>query len=553
MLLAMLFCMAAGAASQTTPQQIQKLYDAGHWRQIVRAVPATPGEPADLALYRGLALAQLGRLPEAEKQFRALAALHPQDARFPREIAGIAYRERRFSVAKKQLLRALALDPSDNYTNNFLASIYFLQGNLDAALKYWNRIGKPKLNDLTDNVGPGLDPLILDRAFAFSRGSQWRLDRFLTTQATLASLDLFPRMRFDLRPRSDGLFNLGFDTALRDRGTSPTPVNIASFLRGLPYQAVDPEFYNLDHKGLNWLSFVRWDAEKRWLSSEVSAPLPQDPRERFRLYFNGRNENWNIARTLLPATPAPAAMNMERAVVGAAIQSIVSWRWQWGLGVEYSYRRFRTLTGIPTQAAPFFTGASAIALRPRLQYALLRSPEHRFTLDTSDSAEFGNFYSSPLGRYARIDGSLAANWLPQASGDDYQTQTMLRAGRTFGQVPFDDLYMLGFDRDNDLWMRGHNGLVDGKKGNAPLGRNYVLSNSEIDKIVYHDAFVTLKLGPFLDTGDIYDPSGYFGSPKWLTDTGVQASVGLLGSFAFVLGYGKDLRSGNNTFYTTVTR
>ena len=130
---------------------------------------------------------------------------------------------------------------------------------------------------------------------------------------------------------------------------------------------------------------------------------------------------------------------------------------------------------------------------------------------------------------------------------------MLRAGKTFGQVPFDDLFMLGFDRDNDLWMRGHNGLMDGKKGNAPLGRNYVLSNSDVEKVVFHDAFVQVQVGPFLDTGNIYDSSQYFGSPKWLTDTGLQTRVKLLGNFSFVLGYGKDLRSGANTFYSTVSR
>ena len=45
----------------------------------------------------------------------------------------------------KTLRRALRLAPRDDYTNNFLATIYFLEGNLDAALKYWNRSGKPLL------------------------------------------------------------------------------------------------------------------------------------------------------------------------------------------------------------------------------------------------------------------------------------------------------------------------------------------------------------------------------------------------------------------------
>jgi hypothetical protein len=158
-----------------------------------------------------------------------------------------------------------------------------------------------------------------------------------------------------------------------------------------------------------------------------------------------------------------------------------------------------------------------------------------------------------LGRYGRLEGTLAARWLPKARGDDYETQVSLRGGRTIGDVPFDELFTLGFDRDTPLWLRGHPGLEDAQKGNAPLGRNYVLVNAETDKIVYRNGIFTVKAGPFLDTGKTYDPSGYFGSPKWLWDTGVQAKIRVLGGVQIVLGYGKDLRSGRNSFFTTVTK
>jgi len=148
---------------------------------------------------------------------------------------------------------------------------------------------------------------------------------------------------------------------------------------------------------------------------------------------------------------------------------------------------------------------------------------------------------------------LAAHWLPKATGEDYGTQLTLRGGRTFGDIPFDELFTLGFDRDTPLWLRGHPGLDDGQKGTAPLGRNYVLINAETDKILYRNGIFTLKVGPFLDTGRSYDPSGYFGSPIWLWDTGMQTKIKVLGRYEVVLGYGKDLRSGRNSFFTNVSR
>jgi len=36
----------------------------------------------------------------------------------------------------------LRVDSSSVYGNEFLATLYLMEGNLDAALKYWNRVGK---------------------------------------------------------------------------------------------------------------------------------------------------------------------------------------------------------------------------------------------------------------------------------------------------------------------------------------------------------------------------------------------------------------------------
>jgi len=61
---------------------------------------------------------------------------------------------------------------------------------------------------------------------------------------------------------------------------------------------------------------------------------------------------------------------------------------------------------------------------------------------------------------------------PEAEGDDYQTEVQVRGGGIAGAGPFDELFMLGLERDNDLRMRAHIGTRDGRKGSAPLGDRY---------------------------------------------------------------------------------
>lgn len=555
----LLIFLPCSAAAQTVASpadkisQVKKLYDDGRWSDVVQTVPESPDEPADLELYRGLALAKLQRWDEARRAFEAGLASHPRDARLLVELAGVAYRQKQYALAKSRLRRALAIHSNDNYANNFLGSIYFFEDNLEAALKYWNRVDKPRLADLTYAPKPSLDPLILDRAFSFSPGSVWRRDQYLTTQARLNALNLFPQTRFDLEGRPDGSFDLTLRALERNGWGNNKWEGLFSLLHGLPFETVYPRFYNLGHVGLNWLSLLRWDDQKRRLSSELAAPLFDNPATPLRLYFDARDENWNVANTVVPSTPSPAGLNLERVTAGAEMDVIESGRWQWHAGVEYSFREFRALSGIPAAAAPFFTNGSAVALHSGVQRFLMRAPERRFTLVAGGTAEIGALFANPLGRYGRLQSSLAANWFPEAQGDDYHMQARLRDGVTFGEVPFDDLFMLGFDRDSNLWLRGHPALLDGQKGDAPLGRNYVLVNWDLEKTIYENPFFTVKLGPFLDTGDVYDPSDFFGSPKWLWDTGLQTKIRVFGSAEIIFGYGKDLRSGRNSFFAAFSR
>src|SRR6185369_4738686 len=99
------------------------------------------------------------------------------------------------------------------------------------------------------------------------------------------------------------------------------------------------------------------------------------------------------------------------------------------------------------------------------------------------TSELGTVWAEQAHTFEKLQGSIATQWFPQASGDDYKLLGTLRGGKTFGALPFDELPVLGIERDTDLWMRAHVGTRDGIKGSAPLGRNYLLLNWEMDKNV----------------------------------------------------------------------
>jgi hypothetical protein len=109
------------------------------------------------------------------------------------------------------------------------------------------------------------------------------------------------------------------------------------------------------------------------------------------------------------------------------------------------------------------------------------------------------------------------------------------------------------ERDNDLWLRGHAGTRNGRKGSAPMGTRYMLARTELDRTLFQFPFVHFQAGPLLDWGWIGDSSGRFGSRGWLCDTGVQAKIGTMGGVKLSVVYGRNLRDGGGVFYTAVSR
>ena len=529
-------------------------FDAGRWEEAAKLARGPADQSPDLDLLAGLALARLEKWDEAKAAFEAGAHQAPRDPRFLAELAGIAYKQKDFRTAKNKLHAALRLNPQDAYSREFLATIYFLDGNLEAALKYWNPLDKPRLRSVVFAPSLRLKDSLRNRALAFNAPQVLTANALLATHARLDNLSVLSSRRIELTPADSGNYDVTLHLAERNGWGQSKVEGIISLLSGLPYATVYPEFYNLGGDAVNLTSLARWDSEKRRVSLALSLPLYGDPRLRLRLYADARNENWNLAQTFLGSGTPLTDLHLRRVTVGAEVQSIVNGRWSWSAGMEFADRNFRNFNGLTSQAERmFFTDAASVAAWLGLQRSLWRIPERRFTLDSSAEARAGREFADGLGPFATLRGSLRAHWFPRAKGDDYEMHAQVRAGATAGKTTVDELFELGVERDNDLWLRGHAGTIGGRKGAAPLGRRFFLANWELDKNIYQNGFFTVKLGPFLDSGAVADSSSLFGSQRWLWDTGAQCKVRVLGSLTVALSYGKDLRGGRNVYYGTVLR
>jgi len=251
------------ASDQARLPAAQSAFDAGNWEEAARLAQGPVDQSPDRDFLAGLALARLEKWDEAKLAFNAGARKAPGDSRFLVELAGIAYKQKDFRTAKNHLHAALKLNPRDSYSSEFLATIYFLEGNLEAALKYWNPEDKPRLRNVAFKPSLKLKESLRDRAVAFNAPQVLAADALLATQARLDNLGIFSSSRVELSPADSGNYDATLHLAEKNGWGDSKAEGIVSLLSGLPYATIYPEFYNFSRDAVNFTSLARWDSEKR--------------------------------------------------------------------------------------------------------------------------------------------------------------------------------------------------------------------------------------------------------------------------------------------------
>lgn len=559
-LVAGLFLIIAAAAlptrAQTHPHaepdvslRIRRAYGQRKWSEVVHLAQLLTARSADVQFDYGMALAHLGRWSAAHAALQAGARHHPRQKRFPVELAGVAFEQKHYPESAAWLRRALKLDPGDAYANNFAGTVFYLMGNVPAALHYWNRIGKPHISSL--NVAPDLrvHRLLLSRAFTFSPASVLRQSQFSTTQARLNGLGIFPAWKMDLDALPNGSFNADFHAMERD-GFGATPLQAAvSTFSGLPYETIYPAYFNLHRSAVNIRSLLRWDDQKRraWIS--VSGPLHDLPARRWRLYTDLRNENWAIRRSFTGPAPLLGSLNLQWQRAGVSVTSITSGRFRWTTGAQLSHRSYRNVFDGSALTPKLLPSGFALTYRIAAEGKLIDIPQRRFYLNAGASSATTRLWSNPSHVFEKMQGSFFAHWFPRAQSDAWEISQRIRAGALTGTYPFDQLFMLGIERDNSLWLRGDRGSRDGRKGSSPLGNRYFLSNSDLDRSLWSNGLITIQAGPLFDIGRMHAPTSGLSTSHWLFDTGIEAKLTVLGT-PVVFSWGRDLRTGSNVFFGT---
>lgn len=543
-----LYCIGSPClrGAEDAADRVRAFYDGGEYAKAIELAEGAPERPADLVLYHGLAEARLERYDEARAVLEAGRGQFPRDKRFPLELAGVAYRQKRLGEAQARLRQALRIDPADKYGNEFLGSLYLLDRDIPAALKYWNRIGKPLIQDVAIAPPPALNDVLRERAIAVSGGQILTLARLRQTERNLDRLDIFSSRRIELTPRADQRY----DVTLRLLPAGPIlggwPGHVVPLARDLPYQAVHFDRHNIAARAINFKSLWRWDSDKRRIDLELAGPLRMTPRFGYRAFLDARDENWTVTSGPAAASGDSNEFGLRKTAFGGDLRFALTPKLQWTTGLKLANRSFSNADG-----SPEFAGGWSFEQRNELRYPLLDLPQRHVRLESAARLRTGRMFGGSPSRFGIVEGDLSGEWKPKAQDSAWEARARLRGGKTFGRIPFDEYLQLGMERDNELWLRGHVGTQDGRKGNAPLGTDYALLQTEFDRRLARLRFLEFRLGPFFDAGRADGGGGSFAPDHWLFDAGAQVKLSVAGGLTWSFVYGRDLRGGQGVFYTSV--
>src|SRR5579862_1929185 len=139
----------------------------------------------DAYLYLGTAYNRLKDFQKAEDTFKEGSRRYPQDSRLHNDLADLYLEYNDREAAKSELKKSLVADPNNSYASDLLATIDMSEGEVQSALRSWNKSGRPVINDILNNYYLTFSSWVVRDAVAFHPAGILKYSQWKTTEARL--------------------------------------------------------------------------------------------------------------------------------------------------------------------------------------------------------------------------------------------------------------------------------------------------------------------------------------------------------------------------------
>jgi len=535
--------------------QIDEARDAIDRGEYVRAVNILSETLArtpvpDAYLYLGTAYTAMKEYQKAEDILKEGNQRYPKDARFPNQLADFYLINNDREAAKAELARTLVIDPDNNYASDLLATINMSEGEVQAALQSWNKSGRPVINDILHNYYLTFGLWVVRDAVAFHPAAVLRYDEWKTTESRLWETENFANVGLEVEPtRVPDQYDAIVRTTAKRNSWSGF---LFGLLKGAPAETTYADLWNVGNSGVNVNGNYRWDDNRRRIEGRLKIPLPWPGLFHLELGDGWRAERWDVSPNVRPAFRPYSLFDYKANAIRVHIKHIPHYRLELGGGFEYRNRHAKgSLPQLVTNSLN--TGLFNAEVNIRL---VDRQYQNRLHLE-------GFAARSSLVGDTNFSGGVAEFNNRVTLSQDTRTNLdwTIKTGTSRGALPVVDYFLLGLDTTNTAnVLRGHTAAIDGHYGSGPMGTDFALLNTDIERRLatipvfntLNIPFLTVKWNLFFDSAKTWDRNRIFQPSGLLLDTGAGLRI-QTPSHSLNLVYGRSLRDGNYILYGYVER
>ena len=436
---------------------------AGYWTLLVARDKAVAGPPTyEELVARGVAAGRSGSHAEAEDALRRAIAAAPSRPEARVELAGLRFLEKKYEDAAAGFASALIYQP-DPYAREMLAASLHLAGHTEDALKEWNRLGQPRVDQVVIKGLVHTHDRVARRELAVSPESVLDLGAYRESRLRLEELGIFKRIELRPLPKQRGHVDLEVDLAERHGFGDLIEVGIRSAVYAIRKKVV-LRYFNLGGEGINLGLDYKWQKTQPRLEGSLEWPRPFGLPANLRVEALRARPSYDIAEPFTLRTRG-GDVSLRR-VVGPGTVAEVGWR-----------VRDRTFS----IARPDAPDGRISGYQIGLDHRLLDRRRNRFDV----SARFfqalpslGSDLSYPLGQVAlRYHGFLSLPDGKPIARSAIAAQLIL--GRGGRHTPLDEMFTPGASSEMDYPLRGHYVRRRGILGGTAIGKDLDLWNVEL--------------------------------------------------------------------------
>lgn len=542
-------------AAQLLLAQVEEARDAIDKGDYLRAVNILSDTIArnptpDAYLYLGIAYNRLKEFQKAEDTYKEGSRRYPKDSRLHNDLADLYLEDNDRDAAKSELKQSLVADPNNSYASDLLATIDMSEGEVQLALRSWNKSGRPVINDILNNYYLTFSSWVVRDAVAFHPAGILKYSQWKTTESRLFETDNFANVGLEIEPT---VVPDQYNAVVRTTAKANSPGSfLFGLVKGAPFETSYVDLWNIGNSGLNFNGNYRYDTNRRRAEGRLKIPAPLAGLLHLEVGTNWRAERWDVSQPIRPELKSNARFDYRATAMRFHIKSIPHYRVEIGAGVEY---RNRYAKGNLPQ---LYTDSRNVAeFEAELNLRLIdRVYQNRLHLEGFAARR------SLLGDANFSGGTAELNNRVTLSRDTRTSlDWTLKGGTSRGALPLEDYFQLGLDNENPKnILRGHTAERNGRYGYGPMGSDFALLNTDIERRLatvpffntFNIPFVVVKWDLFFDGAKTWDRNHVFQDSKLLLDTGGGIRFETP-SHSLNLVYGRSLREGKNTVYAYFER